>query len=115
MNTELKKRLDELCIFPFVMRTCLLPHLVKAKHISLSESFSNIFPCFIQWTGNAHITFIGEREKYYSHGALGRNITQCGSDLVIALPDTDLAARSYAIRELLDVRDGTFVIAGAAP
>ena len=116
MNTEWNKAVRRTMNLPFKTRTCLLPLLVKGKTFaSQHRSRMSKFLASFSASSNAHVAFIGERAKYYSHGALGRNTTRCGSDVVTASPDTDLAARSHSIRELLDIRDGILVLAGAAP
>ena len=72
---------------------------------------SNFLDSFMR-SRNAHVSYIGSRARYYSHGPLGRNFTRCQVDVDIVEPVTDVAARSQAIRELLNVRDGISVLPG---
>ena len=116
MNTEWNKAVRRTMNLPFKTRTCLLPHLVLGKSFATQHrSRINKFLVSFSVSSNAHVAFIGERAKCYSHGALGRNFTRCESAVVIAGPSMDLATRCHAIRELLDVRDGVLVLAGTTP
>ena len=116
MNTEWNKAVRRTMNLPFKTRTNLLPLLVKGKSFAIQHrSRISKFLASFSTSSNAHVAFIGERAKHYSHSARERNATRCGSDVASASPDTDLAVRSHAIRELLDIRDGTLVLPGTVP
>ena len=57
-------------------------------------------------SNNSHVAYIGERAIRYAHGPLGRNHTRCMGGVRVDPPETELLARSQAIKELMEVRDG---------
>ena len=94
-------------------RTCLLPLLVNGKPFATQHHsrVSNFLASFSR-SDNEHVAFIGERAKFNTHGALGRNFIRCEGDVDIVSPAVDLATRAHAIKELLDIRDGLSVLVG---
>ena len=116
MNIEWNKAVRRTLLLPYKTRTCLLPHLIHGKPFAVQHR-SRISNFLVSFTAsdNSRVFYIGERAKSYSHGALGRNYTRCRGREDAESFSTDLVARAFAIRELMDVRDGISVLPGMSP
>ena len=107
MNIEWNKAVRRTLNIPYRTRTSLLPFLIhgksfKAQHRSRVSKFLDSF----NNSSNSRVQYIYIRAKSYSHGALGRNLTRCRSDVPLDSTPADLVARAQAICELIDTRDG---------
>ena len=113
MGTEWNKAVRRTLSIPYKTRTNILPHLVVGKSFvdQHKSRVSNFLDSFIH-SRNTHVSYIGARARWYSHGPLGRNFTRCQADVSVAEPVADLLVRSQAIRELIDVRDGISELPG---
>ena len=111
MNTEWNKAVRRTMNLPYKTRTCLLPLLISGNSFATQHRsrVSNFLVSFCS-SSNDHVLFIGERAKYYSYGALGRNFTRCEEGVAIAGPSLDLAARCQAIIEMIEARDGILFV-----
>ena len=113
MNTEWNKAVRRTLLVPYKTHTCLLPHLVLGRSFTDQHKsrVSNFLDSFRD-SSNTHVAYIGARACHFSHGALGRNTVRCRAHVSVAEPAVDLLARSRAICELVDVRDGVRELPG---
>ena len=111
MGIEWNKAVRRTLRLPYKTRTCLLPLLVNGKPFAVQHrSRISKFLVSFNASDNSRVSYIGERAKSYSHGALGRNYTRCRINAGVEPTPPDLLARAHAIRELMDVRDGLLVL-----
>ena len=115
MDTEWNKAVRRTLNLPYKTHRCLLPLLVKGKSFAVQHR-SRVSKFLVSFTGsvNSHVSYIGERAKLFSHGALGRNYTRCRRNAGVDPAPADLVARSQTIRELNDIRSGIFVLPGVS-
>ena len=113
LNTEWKKAVRRTLQVHYKTRSNLLPYLVRGKPFSAQHRsrVTKFVQGFIQ-SKNTHVSFIGERSRHFSHGALGRNYTRCLSPMAPENYNVEMLVRAQAIRELLDVRDRIIDICG---
>ena len=113
MNTEWNKAVRRTLLLPYQTRTSLLPLLISGKSFATQHKMRMIkFLGSFCDSDNSHVAYIGERASRYAHGPLGRNHTRCIGGMRVDPPETDLLARSQAIKELIDARDGIVDLPG---
>ena len=114
MDTEWNKAVRRTLYLPYKTHRCLLPFLVHGKSFA-TQHRSRVAKFLVSFTDsdNSRVSYIGERVKLYSHGALGRNYTRCRGNPRIEKAPSDLLARAQAIRELIDIRSGILTLPGA--
>ena len=113
MNTEWNKAVRRTLGIPWNTKTALLPHLISGRNFTEQHKkrVSKFLDAF-RTSSNSHVLYIGARADLYAHGHIGRNRTRCLEDVGVETPTTDLLARSMAITELLDIRDGIKALPG---
>ena len=113
LNTEWNKAVRRTLGLPLTTRTALLPLLINGKTFDKQhKSRMSKFLVTFRDSCNSHVSYIGARAQYYSHGPVGRNRTRCRDNMGVDTVTVDLRARSQVISELIDVRDGLKLIPG---